>query len=889
HVLLDISPPPLGTITVEEGASLVWGDVDDLTLAVHYILLHGEFHIGAETCRFEKKARIQLIGQSNTHHRIDEDDFGTKAIIVANGGVLELHGKEKTSWTRLAQTLPASNTVPCGFVYNHADHEKNPVAKERQRGLHVMVWDEDGSVFDFLVFKKYDGFGDFFTTIPDGKIIAVLAFGSGGIINKASAKKSISEVTSAITELGGSPISLAEKGDSYAFIGRKGDPQSVQEHHKSGGQDNPAPKGFLHLMDKERGLDFQVAASSAVKFELFRVQRIEVAYPILTLADEVTGWDIGDQIVVAATDFDWEQAEVRTIVDCGGKCSSRQVRVNEEFHYMHWGNFTYNVDERAEVGMLSRSIVIEGVMENECYSHTTAEKKLCDRFQKDTFGGQVRVVKGFTAAHVEGVELYHMGQQNRLGGYPLHFHMVGDAQGQWFRDNSIHHSFSRCVTLHGCHHVEFLGHGFFIEDGVEQNNLLDRNLGIGARHGTLLMSDMTKEWCQQDLGRKLTESCDELSVFWLTHPNNEVTNNAAAGGEGHGYMYVFADLPLGMSHGLNPTNARFYPLKKFHRNSGHSHARTGLFMDSKISTGKLEQEESGIPLNGIIQKENLYDPRDPPNETGQRVWTEMTRATFYKNKENMWLKGGNVRVKHAAMADAPEGFGGGTTGTETGTEVSDSIFIGKTDNTGAPQTRSVQTETKTYTGVYFDHSFVGQPTDPLTALSMYQGPNFIKNTYFDRYQTEHLCVTDSCTETLARPAGAVSWKRDNTYPTMTSSYVQGLKFGFCDGVDNQHWVFHGNSSTTGWKEKDGSLAAYVRDADGSLTGSPNAALVRDFPIYKGDECVDRPDWGMSVCPYRYIKMEILGDDGSLSKTNEDQTPLIIRRDDAPYDEPFIIE
>nr|KAG5697943.1 hypothetical protein BaRGS_030256 [Batillaria attramentaria] len=74
-----------------------------------------------------------------------------------------------------------------------------------------------------------------------------------------------------------------------------------------------------------------------------------------------------------------------------------------------------------------------------------------------------------------------------------------------------------------------------------------------------------------------------------------------------------------------------------------------------------------------------------------------------------------------------------------------------------------------------------------------------------------------------------------------------------DAVDNQHWVFHGNSSTTGSKEKDGSLAAYVRDADGSLTGSTNAALVRDFPIYKEDECVDRPDWGMSVCPYRYIK------------------------------------
>lgn len=62
---------------------------------------------------------------------------------------------------------------------------------------------------------------------------------------------------------------------------------------------------------------------------------------------------------------------------------------------------------------------------------------------------------GFTAAHLEGVELKHMGQQ-LVGQYPIHFHLAGDVDENggydpptYVRDLSIHHTFSRCVTVHG--------------------------------------------------------------------------------------------------------------------------------------------------------------------------------------------------------------------------------------------------------------------------------------------------------------------------------------------------------------------------------------------------------------------------------------------------------
>lgn len=65
-----------------------------------------------------------------------------------------------------------------------------------------------------------------------------------------------------------------------------------------------------------------------------------------------------------------------------------------------------------------------------------------------------QVERGFRAVHISGVELQHMGQQT-MGHYPVHFHMNGDVDERGgynpptsVSDLSIHHSFSRCVTIH---------------------------------------------------------------------------------------------------------------------------------------------------------------------------------------------------------------------------------------------------------------------------------------------------------------------------------------------------------------------------------------------------------------------------------------------------------
>src|SRR5690554_1248384 len=69
---------------------------------------------------------------------------------------------------------------------------------------------------------------------------------------------------------------------------------------------------------------------------------------------DATGWRVGDEIVLASTDFDHKQAERRTIAAIDGNV----ITLDRPLEYMHFGEITYGVDERGEVGLLTRNIRI---------------------------------------------------------------------------------------------------------------------------------------------------------------------------------------------------------------------------------------------------------------------------------------------------------------------------------------------------------------------------------------------------------------------------------------------------------------------------------------------------------------------------------------------------
>ena len=123
---------------------------------------------------------------------------------------------------------------------------------------------------------------------------------------------------------------------------------------------------------------------------------------------DADGWRVGDLIVLASTDFDPHQAERRTIAAIRGNT----ITLDKKLDYMHFGKITFGVDERGEVGMLTRNILIQ--------ASPDADKTL--------FGGHMMAMVG-SKMYVSGVEFNRMGQNMHLARYPIHWHLVGDAQG----------------------------------------------------------------------------------------------------------------------------------------------------------------------------------------------------------------------------------------------------------------------------------------------------------------------------------------------------------------------------------------------------------------------------------------------------------------------------
>lgn len=58
-----------------------------------------------------------------------------------------------------------------------------------------------------------------------------------------------------------------------------------------------------------------------------------------------------------------------------------------ELRFTHWGDIVDGVDERGEVALLSRNIVIQGEMTSSC----TETNGNCAKFPYDTFGGHIKV------------------------------------------------------------------------------------------------------------------------------------------------------------------------------------------------------------------------------------------------------------------------------------------------------------------------------------------------------------------------------------------------------------------------------------------------------------------------------------------------------------------
>ncbi|HEY7027789.1 MAG TPA: G8 domain-containing protein [Gemmatimonadales bacterium] len=348
------------------------------------------------------------------------------------------------------------------------------------------------------------------------------------------------------------------------------------------------------------------------------------------------GWRSGDRIVLASSDFDPGQAEEAVITAVTGS----NITLQQPLRYAHFGQLLtvagQTVDERAEVGLLSRNITIQG-----------------DTGSTPGYGGHIIVLQGATA-RIEGVELFQMGQRGHLARYPMHWHVAGDVSGQYFRNSSVWRTFSRCVTVHGTDNAlvqnnvcyDHTGHGYFLEDGAETGNTIEGNLGLVSRipQGT----------------DRLLESDSRAATFWITNPDNTYRNNVAAGSKGMGFWCAFPQAPTGLSVG-QPNLPQSTPLREFSGNVAHSNNQGGLHVDDG-------------PLPDGTTTVTNYTPRvDPADPSSAPVVAHFTNFRAYKQGHRaVWLRGRNLELDDSQLADN----GIGATFAASETFVKNTVFIG---------------------------------------------------------------------------------------------------------------------------------------------------------------------------------------------------------------------
>jgi hypothetical protein len=551
-----------------------------------------------------------------------------------------------------------------------------------------------------------------------------------------------------------------------------------------------------------------------------------------------TGWRKGDVIVLASTDFDATQAEKRTIAAIAGNV----ITLDQPLKYMHFGKITFGVDERGEVGMLTRNILIQA-------SDDAAATR-------SFFGGHIMAIVG-SKMYVSGVELNRMGQYMHLARYPIHWHLVGDAKGQYIENSSIHDSYSRCVTVHGTNDVRVennvtyntVGHCFFLEDGIETGNQFVHNLGMltkchpddkpcvptnlgpfGSEGGKNF------DMAGQSAMNILIPSDNTAATFWITNPDNSYVDNVAAGSESTGFWIALPVHPTGAFVGTAASEAtwpRRMRLGEFKGNVAHSNF-DGFMFD------RGPQANGHFGVGGHIALANPADANSPIVET------VIEDFTAYKNRNNgMWLRGEEDVLKNLKLADNGIGFtnAAGNFGPTFTSRVVDSLFVGETANIGNPRTPAE---------IAYGRSLPepALPDFPIVGYQFYDYLQEVDNDTFVNYR-----------DNATRKTGAIGELLYTSFGMSSNNSVQGAKFINAKPVyfpPIEHKWSNDDYGNGSYK------VAVFHDVDGSVSGVPDSyILINDKldGIAIDHTCEIKPTWNAAVCKGDYGRLTVGGPGG----------------------------
>jgi hypothetical protein len=551
---------------------------------------------------------------------------------------------------------------------------------------------------------------------------------------------------------------------------------------------------------------------------------------------DASGWRVGDELVLASTDFDPRQAERRTITAIRGN----RITLDRKLDYMHFGKITFDVDERGEVGLLTRNIKIQA----------------SDDAEQSFFGGHIMAMPS-SKMYVSGVELNRMGQNLTLARYPLHWHLVGEGRGQYIKNSAIHDTYSRCVTVHGTNNLQIennvtyntVGHCFFLEDGIETGNQFVRNLGIQTKCHTSKPCDPTNlapfgstsdglnfKTTGQDSKEILIPSDNTASTFWITNPDNVYRDNVAAGSDSTGFWLAFPEHPMGQFEGTEISKAtwpRRTKLREFKGNVAHSNF--DAFMGDRAP-----RPDGKFAVGGYI---SLVDPADASSAQAESVVEDFTA---YKNRNSgIWARGELRLYKNLKMADNGIGFtqASGNFGQSAYTSrVVDSLFVGETENVGNPKTAAEKAAGRSL-------PFPEVADFPIRGYEFYDYHHELDNNTFVNYE-----------DNATRKTGAISYLLFTSFGMSSNNTVQRSKFVnakpvYFPPIDNR------------WSNDDYGNTVYktsvFNDKDGTITGVPNSYIVNATGIDADEACEAKPTWNAYVCTGDIGRMNVGGGGGAL--------------------------
>ena len=286
---------------------------------------------------------------------------------------------------------------------------------------------------------------------------------------------------------------------------------------------------------------------------------------VAVLEEAVTGWRRGDRVILTSS-HPQEYMEDKEGKDATGteeriieSIDGATITFAQPVKYEHVASQA----GRCEVANLSRNVVIESADPQGVRGHTMYHRR--------------------SEGSISYAEFRHLGKQGVLGKYPIHFHLLRDGmrnQGGVI-GASIWDSKNRFMAIHGtdyllvrdCIGYKSVGHGFFLEDGTEQYNVLDRNLAVQALQGKRLPNQV------------LTFDANDGAGFWWANGRNTFTRNVAAENHKYGFRFEIGKVRSGApimsirqpDGSFADKDVRTIPFLRFEDNESHSEGLYSFF------------------------------------------------------------------------------------------------------------------------------------------------------------------------------------------------------------------------------------------------------------------------------------------------------------------------